>query len=209
MVFHEITRGNLAGAERAKTDRPRLGACAGDAAHTSTGWWGIRCRRCCGRRSPKLSAGACRAWRCACWCCGERERRAFRSGTYWDLKALLNKRPDKPAHRFEAQLLSVGGVRVASGRDFDEATGCVPAGKKVLLLDEEQAAALAERLRNGRWVVRKIEEKDSKRSPGCPLRPARCSKRRIANWGWGRRRPCASRSDCTKTGISPICAPTP
>ena len=119
--------------------------------------------------APKLSAGRVQSVAVRLLVLRERERRAFRSGTYWDLKALLNKRPDKPAHRFEAQLLSVGGVRVASGRDFDEATGRVPAGKKVLLLDEEQAAALAERLRNGRWVVRKIEEKDSKRSPAPPF----------------------------------------
>lgn len=119
--------------------------------------------------APKLSAGRVQSVAVRLLVLRERERRAFRSGTYWDLKASLNKRPDKTAHRFEAQLLSVGGVRVASGRDFDEATGRIPTGKKVLLLDQEQAAALAERLRSGRWVVTAIEEKDSKRSPAPPF----------------------------------------
>ena len=119
--------------------------------------------------APKLSAGRVQSVAVRLLVLRERERRAFRSGTYWDLKASLNKRPDKTAHRFEAQLLSVGGVRVASDRDFDEATGRIPTGKKVLLLDQEQAAALAERLRSGRWVVTAIEEKDSKRSPAPPF----------------------------------------
>ena len=49
----------------------------------------------------------------------ERERRAFRSGTYWDLKAHLARAADP----FTAQLVSVGGRRVASGKDVDEHTG--------------------------------------------------------------------------------------
>ena len=79
----------------------------------------------------------------------ERERRAFRSGTYWDLKAHLNKRPDQPNHRFEAQLISVGGVRVASGRDFDENTGKIAEGKNVLLLDQAETETLRDRLVQG------------------------------------------------------------
>jgi DNA topoisomerase-1 len=38
------------------------------------------------------------------------------TGQYWDLKALLNKRPDQPKHRFEATLVAVGGKRVAGPR---------------------------------------------------------------------------------------------
>ncbi|MFN8488858.1 MAG: type I DNA topoisomerase [Caldilineaceae bacterium] len=99
----------------------------------------------------------------------ERERRAFRSGAYWDLKAFLNKRPDKPEHRFEAQLLSVGGVRVASGKDFDENTGKVADTKNVLLLDQQQAEQLRERLLKGLWRVTDLEEKESTRSPYPPF----------------------------------------
>ncbi|MCB0160233.1 MAG: DNA topoisomerase I, partial [Caldilineaceae bacterium] len=63
--------------------------------------------------APKLSAGRVQSVAVRLLVLRERERRAFVSGTYWDLKALLNKRPDKPDHRFEAQLVSVGGTRVA------------------------------------------------------------------------------------------------
>ena len=99
----------------------------------------------------------------------ERERRAFRSGTYWDLKALLNKRPDQPTHRFEANLISVGGVRVASGKDFDENTGRVADAKNVLLLDQRQSEALRDRLLKGLWRVTDLEEKEATRSPSAPF----------------------------------------
>ena len=89
--------------------------------------------------APRLSAGRVQSVAVRLLVRRERERRAFRSGTFWDLTAHLNKRPDQPAHRFAAQLVSVGGVRVASGRDFDEATGQIATTKKgskdVLLLD--------------------------------------------------------------------------
>ncbi|MCB0073819.1 MAG: hypothetical protein KDE20_20265, partial [Caldilineaceae bacterium] len=71
--------------------------------------------------APKLSAGRVQSVAVRLLVLRERERRAFVSGTYWDLKALLNKRPDQPDHRFEAQLVSVGGTRVATGRDFEDA----------------------------------------------------------------------------------------
>lgn len=119
--------------------------------------------------APRLSAGRVQSVAVRLLVQRERERRSFRSGTFWDLTAHLNKRPDQAAHRFTAQLVSVGGVRVASGRDFDEATGQLTTNKKgskeVLLLDQAQAEALRERLLNGRWRVIELEEKDQQRSP--------------------------------------------
>jgi len=120
--------------------------------------------------APKLSAGRVQSVAVRLLVIRERERRAFRSGAYWDLKALLNKRPDRPDHRFEAQLISVGGVRVASGRDFDENTGQVAANKKdLLLLNQQEAEALKARLINGLWRVVELEEKDATRSPYPPF----------------------------------------
>ncbi len=119
--------------------------------------------------APKLSAGRVQSVAVRLLVLRERERRAFRSGTYWDLKAHLNKRPDQPEHRFEAELVSVGGTRVASGRDFDENTGKIAEGKDVLLLNQEETEALRERLFNGIWRVTGIDERDSQRSPAPPF----------------------------------------
>lgn len=119
--------------------------------------------------APKLSAGRVQSVAVRLLVLRERERRAFVAGAYWDLKALLNKRPDQPAHRFEAQLLSVGDVRVASGRDFDENTGKIAEGKNVLLLNQQEAERLRDRLLNGVWRVTELDEKDSTRAPYAPF----------------------------------------
>ena len=95
----------------------------------------------------------------------ERERRAFRSGTYWDLKAHLSRE----SHPFTAQLTTVGGKRVASGRDFDENTGKLRDPGAVVLLGNEEAAALRDRLREADWRVVETEEKPSVRRPAPPF----------------------------------------
>jgi DNA topoisomerase-1 len=94
----------------------------------------------------------------------ERERRAFRSATYWDLKATL-LRGITP---FGATLTAVNGKRVATGRDFDENTGRLKTAD-VVLLDGEQARALEERLRQSAWKVAETDEKPTVRRPYPPF----------------------------------------
>lgn len=95
----------------------------------------------------------------------ERERRAFRAGTYWDLIAQLAAE----GQGFKAELTTVGGRRIAQGRDFDEATGRIAEGKDVLLLDEAAATALQTRLRAAAWRVSGTEEKPVTRRPAPPF----------------------------------------
>lgn len=94
----------------------------------------------------------------------ERERRAFRSATYWDLKATL-LRGISP---FSAVLATVGGKRVATGRDFDENTGRLKTAD-VVLLGEEESKALQERLRAAEWKVAETDEKPTVRRPYPPF----------------------------------------
>ncbi|MDB9374713.1 type I DNA topoisomerase [Nodularia sphaerocarpa] len=95
----------------------------------------------------------------------ERQRRAFHEGTYWDLKASLVQ--EKTA--FAAQLTTLGGTKVATGSDFDAATGQITAGRNVLLLNEEQALALQERLSGKTWNVSSIDERPVTRKPAPPF----------------------------------------
>ena len=95
----------------------------------------------------------------------EQDRRAFRRGSYWDLKATLLHQENS----FEAKLFSLGGVRLANGGDFDETTGQVAAGRNVVLLDEEQARTLQARLVNGTWTVSNLDERPSIRKPSPPF----------------------------------------
>ena len=95
----------------------------------------------------------------------ERARRAFRSGTYWDLKASL-VHGQVP---FEAKLSHLGGERIANGSDFDESTGAIKAGSKVKLLAEAEARALQQAASAGRWQVAAVEAKPTVRKPVAPF----------------------------------------
>lgn len=95
----------------------------------------------------------------------ERERRAFKTGTYWDLLAQLRHK----GQGFKAELASVGGKKVASGRDFDETTGKLAAGKDVVLLGEAEATALRGRVLKSAWRVANTEAKPVVRKPAAPF----------------------------------------
>ena len=95
----------------------------------------------------------------------ERERRRFKTGTYWDLKAQLNKDGDG----FDAALYSIDGTRLASGRDFDESTGKIAEGKDVILVDENTAKKLVEDLTDATWSVAEIHERQYTTSPKPPF----------------------------------------
>ncbi|MFN7229788.1 MAG: type I DNA topoisomerase [Synechococcaceae cyanobacterium] len=95
----------------------------------------------------------------------ERARRAFRSGSYWDLRARL----EQGGSAFEARLSQLGGVRIAGGGDFDESTGALKAGSKVRLLAEAEARALREAVLAAPWTVAAVEEKPTVRRPVAPF----------------------------------------
>ncbi|MDH6099607.1 type I DNA topoisomerase [Anabaenopsis sp. FSS-46] len=95
----------------------------------------------------------------------ERQRRAFHEGTYWDLKANLVQ--EKTA--FGAVLVTLGGTKVATGSDFDAATGQITSGRNVLLLNEAQAIALKQRLTGKTWNVNNIDERAVTRKPAPPF----------------------------------------
>ena len=95
----------------------------------------------------------------------ERARRAFRSGSYWDLKAQL----EQGGSGFEAKLTHLSGKRIATGNDFDESTGGLKAGSDVLLLSEKEARDLAETVRSSPWSVDAVEEKPTVRKPVPPF----------------------------------------
>ena len=119
--------------------------------------------------APKLSAGRVQSVAVRLTVLRERERLAFVPASYWDLKAGLEK-TRKP---FEATMTHLGGVRLATGRDFDDETGRLKegleAGKDVLLLSEKRAHTLAERLPDETWRVASVEERPTKRSPAAPF----------------------------------------
>lgn len=101
----------------------------------------------------------------------ERQRRAFRQATYWDLKAELEAKNDgnSAKNAFESRLVTLGGTKVANGSDFDEATGKIIAERKVVLLGEADAKALKDRLQGKPWKVTELEERPVTRKPAPPF----------------------------------------
>ncbi len=122
--------------------------------------------------APRLSAGRVQSVAVRLLVERERKRRAFHPAGYLSLKALLNKRPDSPAHRFEALLYSLGGKVLATGRDFDPSTGKLTAGKDRLMLNSKEAEILIETLKSDSWRVSDLQEKSTVRNPYPPFTTA-------------------------------------
>ncbi|HCF26142.1 MAG TPA: type I DNA topoisomerase, partial [Cyanobacteria bacterium UBA11049] len=114
--------------------------------------------------APKLSAGRVQSVAVRLLVNRERQRRAFRQGSYWDLKATLEAKGS-----FEARLVSLAGTKVATGSDFDEATGQIVAGRNVVLLNEAEARTLQQRLTGKAWKVTDLEERPVTRKPSPPF----------------------------------------
>jgi DNA topoisomerase-1 len=115
----------------------------------------------------------------------EQERLAFRSATYWDLKARLTTSAVQAAEHagapnsslpastqdadFEAVLVTVNERRVATGKDFEETTGKLKANAEVVLLDDAAAQALRQRIVHGPWSVTAVEQRPQTRRPAPPF----------------------------------------
>jgi DNA topoisomerase-1 len=91
----------------------------------------------------------------------ERERIAFVAADYWDIDVLTATDP-----AFTATLVAVDGIKVATGKDFDQ-RGIVSA--RAVALDELRARALADGLEGQPFTVRSVEEKPYKSSPKPPF----------------------------------------
>ncbi|WP_433227971.1 type I DNA topoisomerase [Actinomadura formosensis] len=117
---------------------------------------------------PKLSAGRVQSVATRLVVERERERIAFVPAHYWDIAAQFDTGADEEPKVFKAGLVSVGGRRVAQGRDF--ASDGTLKTKDVLHLDEPAARALAERLRGRPYEVASVERKPYTRKPYPPFR---------------------------------------
>ena len=125
---------------------------------------------------PKLSAGRVQSVAIRILVNRELERLAFKSGTYWDLKAELNTDKNES---FSATLHTVDGKRVAQGRDFDENTGQLKPDADVVLLDETRAKDLESQLQTAPWTVAKVESRNQTRKPPEPFKTTTMQKEAI------------------------------
>ena len=95
----------------------------------------------------------------------ERARMAFHRGGWYDLEGAFVA----DTQGFGANLVELGGVRLATGNDFDPATGQVADGRDVVLLDEMRATALADALHQQPFTVRSVESQQFAERPKPPF----------------------------------------
>jgi len=117
----------------------------------------------------------------------ERERMAFIPAAYWDLTALFDTGRGDDPHSMAARLASVGGVRVAQGRDFGS-DGVLKTRGEVVHLDEAAARALAAALADTDFAVTSVERKPYRRAPYAPFRTTTLQQEASRKLGFGAQR---------------------
>jgi DNA topoisomerase I len=120
---------------------------------------------------PRLSAGRVQSVAVRLIVERERQRMAFTAASYCDLEAIFAK---SSGESFDAELVSIGGRRIPSSRDFDPATGKLK-DPNLLVLDAQQAEELRRRLIAGEFRVIDVEDRPYTSRPYCPAISSRAA----------------------------------
>ncbi len=172
MVFHEITQAAIAEAVANPRDLDEDLVDAQETRRILDRLYGYEVSPVLWKKvMPRLSAGRVQSVATRLVVDRERERIAFRSASYWDLDAILDAGSDAEPPLFPARLTRVGERRVAQGRDFDSRGSLIIKDHdQLVLLDEDQAKALADSLRSASFEVDSVESKPYSRRPYAPFR---------------------------------------
>jgi DNA topoisomerase-1 len=129
---------------------------------------------------PRISAGRVQSVATRLIVERERERMAFISSSWWDLKAETDK-------NFTARLISLDGKRVAQTNDFDSNGGFKESKDQnsILLLDETQAKKLTDDLKGEQLKVISIEESPRTERPKAPFTTSTLQQDAGSRLGWG------------------------
>ncbi|MCU1656171.1 MAG: topA [Pseudonocardiales bacterium] len=170
MVFHEITPGAIADAVASPRDIDERLVDAQETRRILDRLYGYEVSPVLWKKVlPKLSAGRVQSVATRIVVERERARMAFHTAEYWDVDGTFAPRNPKQGDpdTFSATLVALDDIRIATGRDFDPATG--RAGGDVLHLDEAGARGLAARLEGRPFEVKRVEEKPYRRRPYPPF----------------------------------------
>ena len=170
MVFHEITKGAILEALEDTREIDKDMVEAQESRRILDRLYGYEVSPILWRKiKPRLSAGRVQSVATKIIVDRERARMRFVDAEYWDLVARFTATSgDGEGKEFEARLTSLGGKRIASGKDFDPDTGKLKRDD-VELLDAEGAKALQAKLAAGDFEVLSAEEKPFTRTPSPPF----------------------------------------
>ena len=170
MVFHEITKGAVLEALEDTREIDKDMVEAQESRRILERLYGNEDSPILWRKNnPRLSAGRVQSVATKIIVDRERARMRFVDAEYWDLTARFTATSgDGEGKDFEARLTSLGGKRIASGKDFDPDTGKLKRDD-VELLNAEDAKALQAKLESGEFKVLSAEEKPFTRTPSPPF----------------------------------------
>jgi DNA topoisomerase-1 len=185
MVFHEITREAIHEALKAPRDIDERLVTAQETRRVLDRLYGYEVSPVLWRKiAPKLSAGRVQSVAVRLIVNRERERMAFRAARFWDLTGTFSA----AAADFQAELISVDGKRLVSGKDFDPGTGKPLAEKGHLAhLDEAAVRALQGQLGAARWTVAKVERRPFTQTPPAPFTTSTLQQEANRKFSWGTR----------------------
>ena len=162
MVFHEITRNAIDEAVRNTREIDKELVDAAEARRVLDRLFGYTLSPVLWRKINRgLSAGRVQSPAIRLVVEREQERMNFIVADYWDLAVLTATSPS-----FKAVLSLVNGMRVATGRDFDN-KGVARDG--VAVVTKERADELTAALRGKDLVVRSLDDKPYRKSPKAPF----------------------------------------
>ena len=178
MVFHEITESAIRAAAQNLRDIDQNLVDAQETRRILDRLYGYEVSPVLWKKvMPKLSAGRVQSVATRLVVQRERERMAFRPATYWDIVATLDAGPGATPQRFGARLVSVDGVRVATGKDFGpdgKLRGDESRTPTVRALGEDDARRLVESVMSAvtapSLTVSSVEAKPYTRKPYPPFR---------------------------------------
>lgn len=137
--------------------------------------------------APRLSAGRVQSVAMRLLVERERERIKFKSAQYWDLKANCSSTSVDSA-KFEANLASLDGKRIAIGKDFIQETGLLDPKSTAYHLKELEALNLAEKFAGKLAKVTSVEEKPYSTKPSPPFTTSTLQQEAVRKLGFAARR---------------------
>ncbi len=175
MVFHEITRPAIERAVTEWRDLDRRLVDAQEARRILDRLYGYEVSPVLWKKiMPRLSAGRVQSVATRMVVERERARMGFRSAGWWGIDGTFTTAGADSSgaggntRSFTASLVSLDGVGLASGRDFDD-SGSLAASGPVVVLGEEEARSLAAGLSGVPFTVRSVTHKPFRRSPSAPF----------------------------------------
>jgi DNA topoisomerase-1 len=170
MVFHEITKTAIEAAIAKPRDIDDNLVQAQEARRALDRLYGYEVSPVLWKKvKPQLSAGRVQSVASRLLVERERERMRFVAAGWWDVDAMVVAKQNGREERFAAGLVELGGQRLATGKDFDAATGRLKADAKVVRLDEAAARALAKSLEGRPFRVASTDEKPYTLRPYAPF----------------------------------------